>query len=150
MDLYLSSSEISRLNVGNYNYRVNAKNAYHKTQQELNLKLKIVEVNAPTGNNRVYRVSTYNLTNDEINKIKQAFKAANSGLNLNDNDITVSNNFDHRNVSSVTVTIRKGDLIKEFSSNLNNMNFLRWVNIRDDYTISWTSSKIQVEIQMVD
>ncbi len=138
-----SSSEISRLNVGNYNYRVNAKNAYHKTQQELNLKLKIVEVNAPTGNNRVYRVSTYNLTNDEINKIKQAFKAANSGLNLNDNDITVSNNFDHRNVSSVTVTIRKGDLIKEFSSNLNNMNFLRWVNIRDDYTISWTSSKIQ-------
>ena len=23
------------------------------------------------------------------------------------------------------------------------MNFLRWVNIRDDYTISWTSSKIQ-------
>ena len=98
----------------------------------------------------VYRVSTYNLTNDEINKIKQAFKAANSGLNLNDNDITVSNNFDHRNVSSVTVTIRKGDLIKEFSSNLNNMNFLRWVNIRDDYTISWTSSKIQVEIQMVD
>ena len=39
-----------------------------KTQQELNLKLKIVEVNAPTGNNRVYRVSTYNLTNDEINK----------------------------------------------------------------------------------
>ncbi|MBR7518844.1 hypothetical protein KC217_24595, partial [Mycobacterium tuberculosis] len=76
----------------------------------------------------VYRVSTYNLTNDEINKIKQAFKAANSGLNLNDNDITVSNNFDHRNVSSVTVTIRKGDLIKEFSSNLNNMNFLRWVN----------------------
>lgn len=138
-----SSSEISRLNVGNYNYRVNAKNAYHKTQQELNLKLKIVDVNAPTGNNRVYRVSTYNLTNDEINKIKQAFKAANSGLNLNDNDITVSNNFDHRNVSSVTVTIRKGDLIKEFSSNLNNMNFLRWVNIRDDYTISWTSSKIQ-------
>ncbi len=138
-----SSSEISRLNVGNYNYRVNAKNAYHKTQQELNLKLKIVEVNAPTGNNRVYRVSTYNLTNDEINKIKQAFKAANSGLNLNDNEITVSNNFDHRNVSSVTVTIRKGDLIKEFSSNLNNMNFLRWVNIRDDYTISWTSSKIQ-------
>lgn len=109
-----SSSEISRLNVGNYNYRVNAKNAYHKTQQELNLKLKIVEVNAPTGNNRVYRVSTYNLTNDEINKIKQAFKAANSGLNLNDNDITVSNNFDHRNVSSVTVTIRKGDLIKSF------------------------------------
>ena len=138
-----SSSEISRLNVGNYNYRVNAKNAYHKTQQELNLKLKIVDVNAPTGNNRVYRVSTYNLTNDEINKIKQAFKAANSGLNLNDNDITVSNNFDHRNVSSVTVTIRKGDLIKEFSSNLNNMNFLRWVNIKDDYTILWTSSKIQ-------
>ena len=42
----------------------------------------------------------------------------------------------------MTVTI-KGDLIKEFSSNLNNMNFLRWVNIRDDYTISWTSSKIQ-------
>ena len=47
-------------------------------------------------------------------KSNKHLKAANSGLNLNDNDITVSNNFDHRNVSSVTVTIRKGDLIKSF------------------------------------
>lgn len=137
-----TSSDISRLNVGTYTYRLNASNAYNKVSQELTLKLKVVDVNAPDGDNRVYRVSTYDISSDEINNIKQAFKAANPNLNLNDDNIIVTNTFEYHRVNNVNVSIRKGELVKDFTSNLNNMNFMRWINLRDDYDISWSSNKI--------
>lgn len=46
------------------------------------------------------------------------------------------------NVSTITVNINKGRLTKSFTSNLNNMNFLRWVNFPQDYTVTWTNAKI--------
>lgn len=143
LDSLPNASQISRLNIGTYSYRLSAKHAYNKVSEDLILKLKIIDVTSPTDNNRVYRISTYDLTDEEINNIKQAFKASNPDLNLNDNDISVTNTFDHHRVNNVRVTIRKGDLIKDFSSNLNNMNFLRWINLRDDYNIYWSSNKIQ-------
>lgn len=54
----------------------------------------------------------------------------------------MTNTFEYHRVNNVNVSIRKGELVKDFTSNLNNMNFMRWINLRDDYDISWSSNKI--------
>lgn len=137
-----SPQEMSRKNVGTYTYTFHALNAYHKTSEDLTLKVKVVDVGQPEGNNRIFRTTTASLTSEEVAQVKQAFKNANPSLNLNDNDITVDNVQSTNQVSQVTVTVHKGELRKQFVSNLQNMNFLRWINIRDDYNISWSKDRI--------
>ncbi|WP_255964584.1 hypothetical protein, partial [Staphylococcus aureus] len=51
-------------------------------------------------------------------------------------DISVTNTPNGANVSNITVNINKGRLTKSFASHLANMNFLRWVNFQQDYTMS--------------
>ena len=40
------------------------------------------------------------------------------------------------------MTVSKDRLVKTFTSNLNNMSFLRWVDFPNDYQVSWTNPKI--------
>ncbi|MBU5915342.1 hypothetical protein JVW18_23960, partial [Vibrio cholerae O1] len=75
---------------------------------------------------------------DEISKVKQAFINANRDvITLAEGDISVTNTPNGANVSTITVNINKGRLTKSFASNLANMNFLRWVNFPQDYTVTW-------------
>ncbi len=76
--------------------------------------------------------------------MKQAFINANSHiLPLTENDITVNNPLSDQGVSTVTVTVTKGKLVKSFTSNGNHMSFLRWVDFPNDYQVSWTSPRIE-------
>lgn len=138
-----TASQISRLDAGTYDYQVLAANAYHQTQAPLTLTLKVIDVQQPTDDQRVYRVSNYQLTDEEVTRVKQAFINANSQvLPLTENDITVNNPDARQGVSTVTVTVSKDRLVKTFTSNLNNMSFLRWVDFPNDYQVSWTNPKI--------
>ena len=128
-----TASQISRLDAGTYDYQVLAANAYHQTQAPLTLTLKVIDVQQPTDDQRVYRVSNYQLTDEEVTRVKQGFINANSQvLPLTENDITVNNPDARQGVSTVTVTVSKDRLVKTFTSNLNNMSFLRWVDFPND------------------
>lgn len=110
----------------------------------MTLSLKVIDVNEPTDDQRVYRISKYQLTDDEVTRVKQAFINANSHiLPLTKNDITVNNPLSDQGVSTVTVTVTKGKLVKSFTSNGNHMSFLRWVDFPNDYQVSWTSPRIE-------
>ncbi|WP_424842390.1 hyperosmolarity resistance protein Ebh [Staphylococcus pasteuri] len=138
-----TASQISRLDAGTYDYQVLAANAYHQTQAPLTLTLKVIDIQQPTDDQRVYRVSNYQLTDEEVTRVKQAFINSNSQvLPLTENDITVNNPDARQGVSTVTVTVSKDRLVKTFTSNLNNMSFLRWVDFPNDYQVSWTNPKI--------
>ena len=81
---------------------------------------------------------------------KQAFINANrDAISFAEGDISVTNTPNGSNVSTITVNINKGRLTKSFTSNLNNMNFLRWVNFPQDYTVTWTNAKLQIDRLMV-
>ncbi len=138
-----TAQEVSQMNAGTQLYHIVASNAYHKDTEDFYISLKIVDVKQPEGDQRVYRTSTYDLTTDEISKVKQAFINANRDvITLAEGDISVTNTSNGANVSTITVNINKGRLTKSFSSNLANMNFLRWVNFPQDYTVTWTNAKI--------
>lgn len=138
-----TAQEVSQMNAGTQLYHIVASNAYHKDTEDFYISLKIVDVKQPEGDQRVYRTSTYDLTTDEISKVKQAFINANRDvITLAEGDISVTNTPNGANVSTITVNINKGRLTKSFASNLANMNFLRWVNFPQDYTVSWTNAKI--------
>ncbi|HDJ6800319.1 TPA: hyperosmolarity resistance protein Ebh [Staphylococcus aureus] len=138
-----TAQEVSQMNAGTQLYHIVASNAYHKDTEDLYISLKIIDVKQPEGDQRVYRTSTYDLTTDEISKVKQAFINANrDAITFAEGDISVTNTPNGANVSTVTVNINKGRLTKSFTSNLANMNFLRWVNFPQDYTVSWTNAKI--------
>ena len=138
-----NSSQISQLGVGTYTYQLNASDAYRQDQAPLTLKLKVVDVNQPTGDQRVYRISTFNVTDDEKAQIKQAFINANSSqLQLTDSNIEITNTLNRLNTSTITVNITKGKLQKSFTSNATTMNFLRWVDFPNDYSVGWTSQTI--------
>ncbi len=138
-----TAQEVSQMNAGTQLYHIVASNAYHKDTEDFYISLKIVDVKQPEGDQRVYRTSTYDLTTDEISKVKQAFINANRDvITLAEGDISVTNTPNGANVSTITVNINKGRLTKSFASNLANMNFLRWVNFPQDYTVTWTNAKI--------
>lgn len=138
-----TAQEVSQMNAGTQLYHIVASNAYHKDTEDLYISLKIIDVKQPEDDQRVYRTSTYDLTTDEISKVKQAFINANrDAITFAEGDISVTNTPNGANVSTVTVNINKGRLTKSFTSNLANMNFLRWVNFPQDYTVSWTNAKI--------
>lgn len=138
-----TAQEVSQMNAGTQLYHLVASNAYHKDTEDFYISLKIVDVKQPEGDQRVYRTSTYDLTTDEISKVKQAFINANRDvITLAEGDISVTNTPNGGNVSTITVNINKGRLTKSFASNLANMNFLRWVNFPQDYTVTWTNAKI--------
>lgn len=138
------------MNAGTQLYHITATNAYHKDSEDFYISLKIIDVKQPEGDQRVYRTSTYDLTTDEISKVKQAFINANRDvITLAEGDISVTNTPNGANVSTITVNINKGRLTKSFASNLANMNFLRWVNFPQDYTVTWTNAKLQTDQQMV-
>lgn len=138
-----TAQEVSQMNAGTQLYHITATNAYHKDSEDFYISLKIIDVKQPEGDQRVYRTSTYDLTTDEISKVKQAFINANRDvITLAEGDISVTNTPNGANVSTITVNINKGRLTKSFASNLANMNFLRWVNFPQDYTVSWTNAKI--------
>ena len=89
------------------------------------------DVNTLAENQRVYRSTTKNLSNDEITQVRNAFKAANPQLNLNDSDIRIENDEPLSNhPSRVRVTITKGELTKQFISTFDHMDFLKWINLR--------------------
>lgn len=138
-----TAQEVSQMNAGTQLYHIVASNAYHKDTEDLYISLKIIDVKQPEGDQRVYRTSTYDLTTDEISKVKQAFINANrDAITFAEGDISVTNTPNGSNVSTITVNINKGRLTKSFTSNLANMNFLRWVNFPQDYTVTWTNAKI--------
>lgn len=138
-----TAQEVSQMNAGTQLYHIVASNAYHKDSEDFYISLKIIDVKQPEGDQRVYRTSTYDLTTDEISKVKQAFINANRDvITLAEGDISVTNTPNGANVSTITVNINKGRLTKSFASNLANMNFLRWVNFPQDYTVTWTNAKI--------
>lgn len=138
-----TAQEVSQMNAGTQLYHIVASNAYHKDTEDFYISLKIVDVKQPEGDQRVYRTSTYDLTTDEISKVKQAFINANRDvITLAEGNISVTNTPNGANVSTITVNINKGRLTKSFASNLANMNFLRWVNFPQDYTVTWTNAKI--------
>ncbi|MEJ7445694.1 hypothetical protein WL480_12625, partial [Staphylococcus hominis] len=84
-------------------YQLNASDAYRQDQAPLTLKLKVVDVNQPTGDQRVYRISTFNVTDDEKAHIKQAFINANSSqLQLTDSNIEITNTLNRLNTSTIT------------------------------------------------
>ena len=131
-----SAQEVSQMNAGSQLYHLTATNAYHKDSEDFYLTLKIVDVKQPEGDQRVFRSSTYDLTADEISKVKQAFIAANrDAITLAEGDISVTNTPTKANVS--TINVNKGRLSKSFTSNLDHMNFLRWA-LPQDYTVTWT------------
>lgn len=124
-----TAQEVSQMNAGTQLYHIVATNAYHKDTEDFYITLKIIDVKQPEGDQRVYRMSTYDITTDEISKVKQAFINANrDAISFAEGDISVTNTPNGSNVSTITVNINKGRLTKSFTSNLNNMNFLRWVN----------------------
>lgn len=138
-----TAQEVSQMNAGTQLYHIVATNAYHKDTEDFYITLKIIDVKQPEGDQRVYRMSTYDITTDEISKVKQAFINANrDAISFAEGDISVKNTPNGSNVSTITVNINKGRLTKSFTSNLNNMNFLRWVNFPQDYTVTWTNAKI--------
>lgn len=138
-----TAQEVSQMNAGTQLYHIVATNAYHKDTEDFYITLKIIDVKQPEGDQRVYRMSTYDITTDEISKVKQAFINANrDAISFAEGDISVTNTSNGSNVSTITVNINKGRLTKSFTSNLNNMNFLRWVNFPQDYTVTWTNAKI--------
>lgn len=138
-----TAQEVSQMNAGTQLYHIVATNAYHKDTEDFYITLKIIDVKQPEGDQRVYRMSTYDITTDEISKVKQAFINANrDAISFAEGDISVTNTPNGSNVSTITVNINKGRLTKSFTSNLNNMNFLRWVNFPQDYTVTWTNAKI--------
>lgn len=138
-----SAQAMSRLNAGVYTYNVDALNAYNHSSERLTIKVNVVDVNTLAENQRVYRSTTKNLSNDEITQVRNAFKAANPQLNLNDSDIRIENDEPlSNNPSRVRVTITKGELTKQFISTFDHMDFLKWINLRNDYTVTWTSQKL--------
>lgn len=138
-----TAQEVSQMNAGTQLYHIVASNAYHKDTEDFYISLKIIDVKQPEGDQRVYRTSTYDLTTDEISKVKQAFINANRDIiTLAEGDISVTNTPNGANVSTITVNINKGRLTKSFTSNLTNMNFLRWISFPQDYTVTWTNAKI--------
>lgn len=138
-----TAQEVSQMNAGTQLYHIVATNAYHKDTEDFYITLKIIDVKQPEGDQCVYRMSTYDITTDEISKVKQAFINANrDAISFAEGDISVTNTPNGSNVSTITVNINKGRLTKSFTSNLNNMNFLRWVNFPQDYTVTWTNAKI--------
>lgn len=138
-----TAQEVSQMNAGTQLYHIVASNAYHKDTEDFYISLKIIDVKQPEGDQRVYRTSTYDLTTDEISKVKQAFINANRDIiTLAEGDISVTNTPNGANVSTITVNINKGRLTLSFTSNLTNMNFLRWISFPQDYTVTWTNAKI--------
>lgn len=138
-----TAQEVSQMNAGTQLYHIVASNAYHKDTEDFYISLKIIDVKQPEGDQRVYRTSTYDLTTDEISKVKQAFINANRDIiTLAEGDISVTNTPNGANVSTITVNINKGRLTKSFTPNLTNMNFLRWISFPQDYTVTWTNAKI--------
>ncbi|WP_415918637.1 hyperosmolarity resistance protein Ebh [Staphylococcus warneri] len=136
-----TANQLSRLPAGTYNYRLNAVNANHQDNDQLMLTIKIVDLQEPTADNRVFRISTYYVTDQEKEQIKQAFIRANQAeVELNDNDINIENVSNGNNTSIVNVTIHKGGLNKIFTSTGDNMNFMQWVDFPRDYRITWETN----------
>ncbi len=90
------------MNAGTQLYGISSSNAYHKDTEDFYISLKIVDVKQPEGDQRVYRTSTYDLTTDEISKVKQAFINANMECNYAcEGDISVTNTPNGANVSTI-------------------------------------------------
>ena len=143
VDSLPNAAQVSQFAVGTHTYRLNANDAYRQDQAPLTLKLKVVDVNQPTGDQRVFRISTFNVTDEEKAQIKQAFINANrSQLQLSDSNVVITNTLNGLSTSTITVNIIKDKLQKSFTSNATNMNFLRWVDFPNDYTVGWTSQTI--------
>lgn len=106
-----TAQEVSQMNAGTQLYHITATNAYHKDTEDFYITLKIIDVKQPEGDQRVYRMSTYDITTDEISKVKQAFINANrDAISFAEGDISVTNTPNGSNVSTITVNINKGRL----------------------------------------
>ena len=134
--------QVSQFGDESHQYRVMAFNAYNKSIENLYIRIKAIDIVAPTGNHRVFRVNPIKLSDEEVQAVKQAFVDANPKLHLQTADIDVSNPTNGTGVSTVTVSVHKDQYTKTFTSSANDMNFLRWPNIREDYSITWSSDKL--------
>lgn len=68
-----SADRISKLDAGTYMYRIEANNVFKEDIANLTINFNVVELAQPTGDDRVFRLSPYKLTDDEVSKVKQAF-----------------------------------------------------------------------------
>lgn len=140
-DTLPNSDQISHFRDDVHSYNITAVNAYNKASTNLTLRIKAVDVVAPSGDLRVYRLNPSTLSDKELNEVKQAFIEANRKLGIQSSDITINNPISG-GASTVNVVVRKDRYNKTFTSHPGNMNFLRWTNIRDNYNISWTNDKL--------
>ena len=95
--------QVSQFGDESHQYRVMAFNAYNKSIENLYIRIKAIDIVAPTGNHRVFRVNPIKLSDEEVQAVKQAFVDANPKLHLQTADIDVSNPTNGTGVSTVTV-----------------------------------------------
>lgn len=141
IDTLPTPDQISHFGDETHSYSIMAINTYNKASTKLTLRIKAVDVVAPSGNLRVYRLNPSTLSDDEVKKVKLAFMEANRKLGLDLNDITVNNPISG-GASTVNVVIRKDKYNKTFTSHPGDMNFLRWTDIQHDYNITWSNNKL--------
>ena len=81
--------QVSQFGDESHQYRVMAFNAYNKSIENLYIRIKAIDIVAPTGNHRVFRVNPIKLSDEEVQAVKQAFVDANPKLHLQTADIDV-------------------------------------------------------------
>ena len=121
-DTLPTGDQIAHFGNETHSYSITAVNAYNQNATTLTLRVKAVDVIAPSGNLRVYRLNPSTLSDEEVNKVKQAFVEANRRLDIQLSDITV-NNPTSGGASTVNVVVRKDKYNKTFTSHPGDMNF---------------------------
>ncbi|EIK85411.1 FIVAR domain-containing protein [Gardnerella greenwoodii] len=125
--------------------------------------LKEADVNVPTGEKAVFVYNPLDYSKDEIARIKKAIYEANKKndkLGLSDTDyekqislsyltgnLTASGTGNQgisngRQENTITVKIKTDKAVAEFTSDVTKSKLTKFVNIREDYTVSWTKDKI--------
>ncbi|EIK87103.1 ebhA protein [Gardnerella vaginalis 6119V5] len=126
-------------------------------------KLEEADVNVPTGEKAVFVYNPLDYSKDEIARIKKAIYEANKKndkLGLSDTDyekqislsyltgnLTASGTGNQgisngRQENTITVKIKTDKAVAEFTSDVTKSKLTKFVNIREDYTVSWTKDKI--------
>ena len=122
-DTLPTGDQIAHFGNETHSYSITAVNAYNQNATTLTLRVKAVDVIAPSGNLRVYRLNPSTLSDEEVNKVKQAFVEANRRLDIQLSDITVNNPTSGGGASTVNVVVRKDKYNKTFTSHPGDMNF---------------------------
>lgn len=122
--------------------------------------LKEEDVIVPTGEKAVFVYNPLGYSNAELDRIKQSILDANKdneklGLTRKDQislsyltgNLTASGTGNQgisngRQENTITVKIKTDKAVAEFTSDVTKSKLTKFVNIREDYTVSWTKDKI--------